>query len=157
MIILFFNDILLNWHFNAFSCIFLYTYVLTIVTPYSSLPPLWNLNMPPPHFHVSFFSVPVIPIRDAQMCIGVGHPPAHGQPTSGHTLEEDPAYPYQSSTAKSTLPREGIHEPLSSPCWVADWHDLGHILSESPLLFYMSLWGQQPSHVQKTAFCNTLW
>lgn len=112
---------------------------------------------PSPHFHVSLFSVPVIPIRDAQMCIGVGHPPAHRQPTSGHTLEEDPTYPYQSSSAKSTLPREGIHEPLSSSCWVADWHDLGHVLSGSPHAVVHEFEGnsQVMSRRQHFAYCDS--
>lgn len=76
--------------FNAFYYI---QYILTIVIPLLLSPTPLESQHPPPHFHVSFFSDPVIPIKDAQMRIGVGHLPASKQLTSGHTLEEDPHLP----------------------------------------------------------------
>lgn len=75
-------DILMLFH--AFSYI---QYILTIVIPLFLSPTPLESQHP---LSCLLFSDPEIPIKDAQMCIGVGHLPASGQPTSGHTLEEDP-------------------------------------------------------------------
>lgn len=131
-----FNDILLNWHFNAFSCIFLYTIYLDHCHPLIPLPHSSGIST---STFMSLYSDPEIPIKDAQMRIGVGHLLASGQPTSGHTLEEDP--PTLTSHQLPTAPYLG--KEFRSLCLVhagllTDVIFLGHVLSGSPLLLYMS-------------------
>lgn len=97
--------------FHAFSCI---QYNLMISTSYSSSHPSGSRSTCPSYLYVFFFSDLVSPVSDAQMCMGVGHPWAHGQPTSGHTLEEDSPFP--SSCQLPRTPYQGWE--FMSPCLV---------------------------------------
>lgn len=151
-----FNDILLNWHFSAFSCIFLYAIYLDHCHPLIPLPHSSGIS-------TSTFMPPFFWPRDSNKSC----PNAHrcGSSTSKwatyqwpHTWRRPPHHPYQPSTANSALPRKGIQEPLSSPCWVADWRDLGHVLSGSPLLLYMSSEGSSQVMSRRQHFvtlCNS--